>query len=434
MKTIERDLRSWIVTVLCLVILILAVPLGAQEEQSERELPQGEFEDIVNVKVINVIVYVRDKKTGEPITGLTIDDFELHEDKRPVKLTNFYEVAERRRTDEPEFVDQLQEVFGAELARFAAVQAREGIWPADFELGSLWGTLRRNAEYLRGVLLPEDPANFQCRRVTGVDRDGGEVDLLEVEAWATTAIPAAVEGFRFGNGRTVPAGRVLVADDALHRRADDLVVLPQEGRRLTFRFPIDQRLARLRDVAEIKRAIRAGENPGRTVKVALEVLFRPIAARQATAECLPIRRGVDPAAGRPRWPSLLDALERHACLAYDFEYDLLALRPGVWDVDGDLVIPPGYKLDARPATTLRFAEGAVLLSGSPLQFLGEADDPVVLESQGESWAGLVVLDCKARSRLSHVVVRRAAAVDRGGWQTTGGVTFYRADFDLVDTA
>jgi VWFA-related protein len=49
------------------------------------------FADVVNVSVVNVDVYVTDKK-GNPVTGLTKSDFQLSENGRPVEITNFYAV------------------------------------------------------------------------------------------------------------------------------------------------------------------------------------------------------------------------------------------------------------------------------------------------------------------------------------------------------
>lgn len=55
----------------------------------------GPYFESVNVNVVNVDVYVTDKK-GEPVTGLTRDDFVVLEDKRPVPISNFYSVEEGR--------------------------------------------------------------------------------------------------------------------------------------------------------------------------------------------------------------------------------------------------------------------------------------------------------------------------------------------------
>jgi VWFA-related protein len=49
------------------------------------------FVETINVGVVNVDVYVTDKK-GNPVTGLTRNDFQLLENGRPVEITNFYAV------------------------------------------------------------------------------------------------------------------------------------------------------------------------------------------------------------------------------------------------------------------------------------------------------------------------------------------------------
>jgi VWFA-related protein len=52
---------------------------------------EGSFIESVDVTVVDVDVYVTDKK-GNRVTGLTRDDFELFEDHKPIKITNFYAV------------------------------------------------------------------------------------------------------------------------------------------------------------------------------------------------------------------------------------------------------------------------------------------------------------------------------------------------------
>ncbi len=51
----------------------------------------GSFFETVDVTVVNVEVFVTDKK-GNPVTGLTRDDFEVFEEGRPIAITNFYAV------------------------------------------------------------------------------------------------------------------------------------------------------------------------------------------------------------------------------------------------------------------------------------------------------------------------------------------------------
>lgn len=58
---------------------------------SEATLEQEPFAETVDVTVVNIEVRVRDRD-GNPVRGLTRDDFQLSEDGRPVTITNFYAV------------------------------------------------------------------------------------------------------------------------------------------------------------------------------------------------------------------------------------------------------------------------------------------------------------------------------------------------------
>lgn len=66
---------------------LLALPLQAQNEAED--LLAANFIERVEVNLVNVDVYITDKK-GNRIEGLTQDDFELLVDKRPVAISNFY--------------------------------------------------------------------------------------------------------------------------------------------------------------------------------------------------------------------------------------------------------------------------------------------------------------------------------------------------------
>jgi VWFA-related protein len=63
-----------------LLVLGLAISLSAQE-----------LSESIEVRVVNVDVVVTDR-TGKHVPGLTRNDFEIFEDQKPQKITNFYEV------------------------------------------------------------------------------------------------------------------------------------------------------------------------------------------------------------------------------------------------------------------------------------------------------------------------------------------------------
>jgi VWFA-related protein len=63
----------------------------SQGDKTQRDEQQGLFVETVNVNVVDVDVYVTDKK-GNRVTGLSKNDFEVFEDGRPVAITNFFSV------------------------------------------------------------------------------------------------------------------------------------------------------------------------------------------------------------------------------------------------------------------------------------------------------------------------------------------------------
>ena len=80
------------------LITLAATTLAAQQsnQQPAAEIPK--LSESIDVKVINVDVVVTDRK-GNPITGLTKDDFELFENGQPKLLSNFYEVQGKKATN-----------------------------------------------------------------------------------------------------------------------------------------------------------------------------------------------------------------------------------------------------------------------------------------------------------------------------------------------
>jgi len=109
MKSSQRILvAAWLLLALGLTALAGAqgkpaqgkAAAAAQGKTPAASDDAGAFVDIINVSVVNVDVYVTDKK-GNPVTGLTQDDFQLFENGKPVAITNFYAVNSGKPTTPP---------------------------------------------------------------------------------------------------------------------------------------------------------------------------------------------------------------------------------------------------------------------------------------------------------------------------------------------
>ncbi len=345
--------------------------------------------------------------------------------------------ASLRRMTSDAYLSELQAEFGGELLRFGMALEDEGETPlAGSALRDIiFELLLPSARKLRASISPQVPVHFDCQLLPGGLGSAG--DMLEVQAWATSWVPLHIEGFTFGNGRSLTAASVLPEDARSLRRADGNVLLARQGRRLRFRLPVDRRLAFLRSVEALKEGAREAPEVDQRVRLELKVGYRMVGESAGREEKLRILRGLPPGPGnaRPAAPSLEEALAQHPFLAYDLERDLLSIRRGTWQVEGDLLVPSGHRLHAFEGTSLHFDPGAVLSSESALDFVASAEEPIVLsgkEGQG-AWAGLIVQGAKGVSRLQHLRVRGAAGISRGSWQSPGAVTFYRSALQIADS-
>ena len=72
-----------------LALLSLCSLGSAAWAQPQPQAPET-FGETIDVRVVNVDVWVTDRD-GDPVTGLTAEDFEVRENGRPVELSNFFE-------------------------------------------------------------------------------------------------------------------------------------------------------------------------------------------------------------------------------------------------------------------------------------------------------------------------------------------------------
>ncbi len=141
---------------LVLAIPLLALTAGAQPDSDSI------FVDRVDVNVINVEVFVTDKK-GRPITGLGPDDFEILEDGRSVEISNFYAVA--RQDQIAEDLDRDREILRSERSR----QTRRQELPEDQQLNLLVYVDHFNLHQTSQKRILDDLGGFLEDRVTQGD-------------------------------------------------------------------------------------------------------------------------------------------------------------------------------------------------------------------------------------------------------------------------
>jgi len=108
------------------------------------------------------------------------------------------------------------------------------------------------------------------------------------------------------------------------------------------------------------------------------------------------------------------------------------IRPGVWFVREDFVVPTGYRLRAGPGTQILLESGGALVARGPVELLGSETAPVLVKSASGTGQGLLVLAAGAPSRLEHVRFEGLSPGARAGTSVTGGVTFYESPVEILN--
>ncbi len=378
--------------------------------------------------------------TGAGFPRETRDPIEILKYVIPTYLNNgaFYDglFSQIGRISRPEYIDESFAALRPQLMHFEQLMRAEGLDDPMLDSAAIEAELRAQQVHLHEVVHPRVPVSFDCRLMTDDAEGDRPTGMLEVEAWANTKVPVVVEGFELGNGVFLEASAVSVQGNVRRIEGEpDSLVLPTDGARVVFRFRSDEREAVLRDVQEIKSAVLSGGTADRSVKLTVHARSRLITDEEATLEPLEVRKfGSEwsDEGGRPDAPSLDEALEEHGFLRYDAETKRLEVAAGTHDVSGDLIVPNGFTLYAGPGVRLRFDALGALITGGPLLFEGNSDDPIVLEPKDglASWAGVAVLKSAEKSVWRHVRVRDTDVIRRGGWMMTGGINFFHSPAEL----
>ena len=315
-------------------------------------------------------------------------------------------IAELRRISSPEYISNLRDELGPEIEETLRSLHKE--FPG---VESPWAIIEQRARFIRSAV---EPPLLLAAYGSGVTSPS-QPPVIEVSVANVTLAPVEILGFTVGNGRSVPGQPETNASSDLPR------VLPGK--------PVDEPLQFTRFVVPLEPAEVAAGPPQ------VSVTARIYGGTSQITSNVNVRLGTSAdVEGRPAAPSLSEVLAQHSFLEAQETIGgtLLVIPAGEWAVEGDLVLPSDTALQIGPGASLRFERGAVLVVNGPTFFQGASDGLILLEPAGESWGGIVVLAEGRPSNWSNVIVRDTEGISRGGWLTTGGVTFYEGPILMRD--
>lgn len=117
-------------------------------------------------------------------------------------------------------------------------------------------------------------------------------------------------------------------------------------------------------------------------------------------------------------------------LSIDETIKEIRFKPGRWTVKHSLIIPGGYTIFCDAGTQLDLSNQATILSYSPLQFIGNEESPIVIQSSDSSGQGLIVMNAGQKSVLRYIRFDNLSNPLQGGWSVTGAVSFYESPVEI----
>jgi hypothetical protein len=314
---------------------------------------------------------------------------------------------ELERLTRPAYVDGLKTELSAEIALLQP--ALKGEFP-DVDLGVDWGRLAERSKALSLELQPAEPVRGHFQALN-LEAGALESPALLIDLVNLMLLPVQVDRVEVNGVPLALAGGPV-----------DLAPVTSRENEVFTPVRIEVSLAGLPDLK-----VDAEHPLDVQVVTRLSGLETEYHSPVSGAK-MPERVRVGPA---PQQPSLAEILSLHPFLsANPANSRSLRVSPGVWNVQGDLILPLGTELFIPAGTVLSFSEGSILYTNGALNLLGQADAPVLLTAQGAGWGGIVVLNAEQPSTWSYAAVEKTAGITRGGWLMTGGINFFQSDISL----
>ena len=304
--------------------------------------------------------------------------------------TAFYRlyVSELERVSAAGYVDEMQRALAPKLDPSLKMLRRE--FP---ELEIDWQSVRRAAEFIRIALHPPQAVQTYLRTAAP-----GE---LVMDVANMQALPLRIIGLARDT-------TVLPSTPQLLGGKDD----SQPMQFTTIRFPVPRGFTWPNDTLETPLRVRYQVVGSQQIDEAPAMAWSHEGLGDSQLRATAVRQAPNAAS----FPFIrIDDTERR-----------IAILPGSWRVDRDLVFPSGYRVFAGPGTRLDIVNKANVLSWSAVDLRGEQDKPIVIESSDRTGQGFIVLQAGEMSTLDHVQFFGLSNAKQSGWEMTGAVEFYES--------
>jgi len=113
-------------------------------------------------------------------------------------------------------------------------------------------------------------------------------------------------------------------------------------------------------------------------------------------------------------------------LDVDYENSRIKIKKGNWDIENDLIIPPGFEVLCEGGTLLNLKKNSSIISYSNIQFRGSPENSIRIFSSDKTGEGLLVINANKTSNVKYVNFQDLSNIKKQGSLITGAITFYNS--------
>ena len=158
----------------------------------------------------------------------------------------------------------------------------------------------------------------------------------------------------------------------------------------------------------------------------LKITWRVLGATRSYVQSIHAHpSGIEPAAEQDILRTA-STMERFGFIEQDPDARTIRIPAGHYALGESLVVPAGWTFLCEPGAVIDLCDQAMIISRSPLKWLGTADRPIRLISSDQGGQGLFVTDAQGPSICEYVIFEGLDAPHQAGWLLTGAVTFHES--------
>jgi hypothetical protein len=109
---------------------------------------------------------------------------------------------------------------------------------------------------------------------------------------------------------------------------------------------------------------------------------------------------------------------------------IYSIKEGRYVIDHDIIIPKNHKLVVGPGVQLDIVKNAMFISFSPIEIIGTAEKPVLINSSDKSASGFTVINENQKSIIKYVTFDGLNTLNKYNRTLTGAVTFYKSNVTI----